>query len=218
VVDVLLSRQHSAAALLAAIDAGQLRAADIAADQLRPVALYHDDALDALVKKHWGTIQGGTPEERLAEMRRINNDLRSLRAGDPVAGKALFTRHCGTCHRLFGEGNQIGPELTHANRQKVDELLATIVNPGAVIRKEFMSYVVQTTDGRILTGLIADQTPANVTLLGAKNERTTIDRDKIESITESSTSLMPDNLLKELHSTEVQDLFSYLMRDQPLGN
>ena len=84
---MLLGRKAWAARLLAAVDRGQIAAKEISVDQLRLVALHDDRQLDALVKKHWGSIQGGTPEERLAEMRRINNDLRAGR-GDPAAGKA----------------------------------------------------------------------------------------------------------------------------------
>ncbi len=211
-VDVLLGRKGSAGRLLDAVDAGRIAPTSIAVDSLRTVALHHDARLDALVKKHWGSIQGGTPEERLAEMRRINNDLRASR-GDPAAGKVLFTKHCGTCHQLFGEGTPIGPELTHANRKNLDELLSTIVSPSAVIRKEFLSFLVQTTDGRVLTGLIVEQTPSRVTLLGAKNERTTIERDQIDSINESPTSLMPENLLSPLKPQELRDLFAYLQSE-----
>ncbi len=214
--DVLLSRKPWALRLLEEVDRGQIAAKDIAVDQLRLVALHHDKQLDALVKKHWGSIQGGTHEERLAEMRRINNDLRAGR-GNPDEGKALFTRHCGTCHKLFGEGLVIGPELTHANRKNTDELLATIVSPSAVIRREFLSFLVQTTDGRVLTGLLVEQSPGSVTLLGAKNERTTIPRDKIEAINESPTSLMPDNLLSQLKPQELRDLFAYLQSEPPDG-
>ena len=172
--DVLLGRKTWAAAAAGKRSiADRSTAKEIAVDQLRLVALHNDSTLDALVKKHWGSIQGGTPEERLAEMRRINNDLRAGH-GDAAAGKTLFTKHCGTCHRLFGEGNQVGPELTHANRKNTDELLATIVSPSAVIRKEYLSFLVQTSDGRVLTGLLVEQTPGSVTLLDAKNERTTI--------------------------------------------
>lgn len=215
VYDVLLSRGRWAAQLLERVDHGQIESQDIAVDQLRNVALHHDKRLDALVKKHWGSIQGGTPEERLAEMRRINNDLRAGR-GDLAAGHALFLKHCGTCHRLFDEGNQVGPELTRANRKNTDELLATIVNPSAVIRKEYMSFLVQANDGRVLTGLLVDQTPGAVTLLDAKNVRTTIERDKIESIAESATSLMPENLLTPLKPQELRDLFGYLQSDPPM--
>ncbi len=214
--DVLLGRKAWAARLLGAVDRGQIAAKDVALDQLRLVALHQDAQLDALVKKHWGSIQQGTPEERLAEMRRINNDLRAGR-GDPLAGKLLFTKHCGTCHQMFGEGNQVGPELTHANRKNTDELLATIVDPSATIRKEYLSFLVHSTDGRVLTGLLVEQSPSSVTLLSAKNERTAIARDTIESIDESPTSLMPDNLLAPLRPQELRDLFSYLQSDAPSG-
>ncbi len=212
--DVLLGRKAWALRLLAQVDRGQIAAKDISDDQLRLVALHGDATLDALVKKHWGSIQGGTPEERLAEMRRINNDLRAGR-GDLAAGKALYTKHCATCHRLFDEGNQVGPELTHANRKNTDELLVTIVNPSAVIRKEYLNFLVQTTDGRVLNGLLVEQSPSSVTLLSAKNERTNIARDKIETISESPTSLMPDNLLTPLKPQELRDLFGYLQSEPP---
>lgn len=212
--DVLLARKPWAALLLETVDRGQLAPEAITVDQLRSVALHNDDALDALVKKHWGAIRSGTPEERLAEMRRINNDLRAA-AGDPTAGKALFTKHCATCHRLFGEGNQVGPELTHANRKNTAELLATIVDPSAVVRREYANFQLQTTDGRVLTGLLVEQAAGSVTLLNAKNQRTTIPRDQVETIRESTVSLMPENLLAPLAPQELRDLFGYLQSEPP---
>ena len=56
---------------------GEIDAAEVPVDQLRQVALHGDPRLDALVRKHWGSIQAGTAEEKLAEMRRLNNDLRA---------------------------------------------------------------------------------------------------------------------------------------------
>ncbi len=169
-------------------------------------------ALDALVKKHWGSIQGGTPEERLAEMRRINNDLR---AGQ---GRLAPARHCSrsTAALAIGctaRGTRSGPELTHANRQNTDELLATIVNPSAVVRKEFMSFLVQTTEGRVLTGLLVEQTPGSVTLLDAKNERTTVARDKIEAIQRVARVADAREFLSTLKPQELRDLFAYLQSD-----
>jgi putative membrane-bound dehydrogenase-like protein len=211
-VGMLLGRKAWAREFLAAIDQGDFPKEQVAVDQLRVVALHEDAQLDALVKKHWGRVQSGTPEERLAEMRRINNDLRAG-AGDLHAGKLLFARHCGTCHRLFGEGNQIGPELTHANRKNTDELLATIVDPSAVVRREYLSFVAQTNEGRVLTGLLVDQTLGSVTLLDAKNQRTVVPRDRLETLVESPTSLMPENLLSALAPQELRDLFAYLQSE-----
>lgn len=213
-VDVLLSRRMWARILLEAVDRGNIPAKDIAVDQLRPLAWHNDPQLDALVRRHWGTVAAGTPEEKLAEIRRLNNDLRAG-VGDPLKGRELFRKQCATCHRLFGDGNVVGPDLTFANRKDRDYLLVSLIDPSAVIRKEYLSYVAQTTDGRLLTGLLVEQTPQQIVLLDAKNERAAVARDKIESLRESPVSLMPDNTLKELKPAELRDLFRYLQGDGP---
>src|SRR5262249_5652809 len=151
-------------------------------------ATHGDTELDRLVRKHWGTVRRATPEEKLAEVRRLNNDLRAG-PGDARRGRKLFARHCGTCHKLFGEGEALGPDLTHANRKDRDFLLVSIVDPSALVRKEYASHLVRTTDGRALTGLLVESTPTHVTLAGAKNERTRIPRSKIEKMEESPVSL-----------------------------
>jgi putative heme-binding domain-containing protein len=141
----------------------------------------------------------------------LNNDLRAG-AGDAGRGKAVFGKLCASCHRLFGEGHEVGPDLTHANRKDRDWLLVSLVDPSAVIRKEYLSYVVVTRGGRTLTGLLAEQTPGHVTLVAANNERTTVARDQVELIEESRVSLMPDDLLKGLKPQELRDLFAYLQK------
>jgi putative membrane-bound dehydrogenase-like protein len=212
--ETLLSRTAWARLFLQEVDRGHFDAKEVPPDQLRSVAIHKDPALDDLVRKHWGNIQPGTPEEKLAEMRRISNDLRAG-SGDPANGRVLFRKHCATCHRLFGEGESIGPDLTFANRKDRDDVLRQIVDPSAVIRKEYLAYVVQTTDGRSLTGLIAEQTPQTITLLDAKNQRIKVARNDIAAIQESPVSLMPENLLKELKPQELRDLFRYLQSEKP---
>src|SRR5205085_9228543 len=113
-----------------------------------------------------------------AEVRRLNNDLRAAR-GDLVAGRALFTKHCATCHKLNGEGGTVGPDLTHANRADRDFLLVSLVDPSAVVRKEYLSYTAELRDGRVITGVMTGQTPATVTLTNAKAEATTLKGDDI---------------------------------------
>ncbi|MBI5760665.1 MAG: c-type cytochrome [Planctomycetales bacterium] len=207
--DVLLSRHGWAGRLVAEVESKRIAAKDVSVEQLRLVALHNDVELDERVRKLWGSIKPGTPEEKLAEMRRLSNDLRAG-SGDAVRGRELFRKQCATCHQLFGEGEKIGPDLTHANRADRDYLLASMVDPGAVVRAEYLSYVISTTDGRVFTGLIAQQSPTEVTLLGAKNERTTIRRDQIDELRESPTSLMPEDQLKQLKPQELRDLFQYL--------
>jgi putative heme-binding domain-containing protein len=209
--DALVSRASSEVAILQQVDRGAIDPNDFSLDQLRRAALHHDSRVDALIRKRWGNIQPGSPEEKLADVRRFNNDLRAA-AGDKTAGKALYLKHCGVCHQLFGEGNHVGPELTKANRGDRDALLTNIVDPSSVIRKEYASYVLTTTAGQVLTGVIAAQDAASVTLLDAKNQRTRVPRDEIDELEESPISLMPEKLLEQLTPQELRDMFAYLQQ------
>ena len=210
--DVLLARPASAVAMLERVEAGVIDPADFSQDQLHRLSLLGDEAVDRLVIRHWGRMQGASSGETLADIRRFNNDLRAS-AGDRVAGKALYAKHCGVCHTLFGEGNHVGPDLTKANRADLAVLLRNVVEPSHVIRKEYLTHVVTTADGQVFAGLLADQDGAGITLLDARNERTWIARSDIDSIQESPVSLMPTGLLHPLTPQERRDLFAYLRGD-----
>ena len=205
----LLSRKVWTRTILREVDSGHLPATDFSVEQLRPVALHEDKELNELVRKHWGRMSGGTAEEKLAEMRRLNNDL-NAGPGDLVRGHEIFTRVCGGCHSLFGEGGKIGPDLTTANRADREFLLGSIVDPSAAIRKEFLAYEVETKDGRILSGVITDQAGGNLTLGIVTGERVVIPQAQVLSLRESAVSAMPEGLVKPLKPQELRDLFSFL--------
>jgi putative membrane-bound dehydrogenase-like protein len=209
IAEILLSRPVSALAFLERVDRHEIAAVDVPVERLRPVALHGDAKLDALVRKLWGRIEPGTPEEKLAEIRRLNNDLRAV-PGDRVRGKDLFGKHCATCHKLFGTGGEIGPDLTGTARGDTPALLASIVDPGALVRAPYLQYAAVTAGGRIVSGLLVAQDGASVTLADAQNQRTTLARETIEELRDLPTSIMPDNLLKPLSPQEVRDLFAYL--------
>jgi len=208
---LLLGRHESAQQLVKAVQREEIPAKDFQLSELRVVSLYQDDALNKQVQETWGRIGGGTPEEKLATMRRLNNDLRNG-SGSIERGKPLFVKHCGTCHRLFEEGNRIGPDLTSENRADRAALLANTVDPGSVVKRDYLAYVVTTTAGQVLTGLLADQDAASVTLLDAKNMQHRIARSDIESLNASPLSLMPDGVLEKLTPQELSDLFAYLQK------
>jgi putative membrane-bound dehydrogenase-like protein len=206
---LLLSRRISAKAVFAEIEAGRIPAANIPVDEIRRVSLQNDPELDVFIRKHWGAIQAGTPELKLAEMRRLNNDLRAF-PGNPQNGKALFKQHCAACHKLFGDGGAVGPDLTTTSRADREFLLRSLVDPNAVIRSQYLSTVIATTGGQIVTGLIAERDNGRIVLIDSKAERQTIPLESIESMKDSDVSIMPEGVLSKMSPQEVRDLFAYL--------
>ena len=207
--DLCLRRPTGTLALLKMVDDNRVAAADLPLDQLRLVALHGNEQLNALVRKHWGNLQPGTSEEKLATVRRFKNDLRAA-GGNAPQGKVLYTKHCATCHKLFEEGGLVGPNLTPANRGDRDFLLVSILDPSAVIRSQFLNYVVTTHSGSVLQGVIVEQDAARVTLVDAKGQRHQVARTEIDEMKESTASLMPEKLLEQLSPQELRDLFAYL--------
>lgn len=206
-----LQDRRSAQLFLILIDEGRFPAKEVSIEELRSVANYDDPKLNAIVQKHWGKISPPTKEEFLADIRRLNNDLRAF-PGDAKNGKVLFTKHCATCHKLFGEGAAVGPDLTFANRTDRDYLLVSTVDPSAVVRKEFQSHVALLKNGTVVTGLIVENKPPKMVFVDSKGQKTEVSHSDIDRLQESSISLMPDNILKQLKPDELRDLFAYLQK------
>ena len=81
-----------------------------------------------------------------------------------MLGLAVYGKTCQQCHILYGAGANIGPDLTGSNRADVDYLLSNIVDPSAVIAKEYRPTVVITTDGRVITGIVSAEDDKAITL------------------------------------------------------
>ena len=86
----------------------------------------------------------------------------AARAGSgPRAGRAVFNRACLSCHRMFGAGGDVGPELTGSDRANPDYILENVLDPSAAVNRDYTMSNVATTDGRLLSGIIRDQTPTS---------------------------------------------------------
>lgn len=212
---LLASRRTWAHRLLTAVDSGTPQAGDLSLDTVRQILLHQDEQLTALVKKHWGDVQGATTDEMLAE---IDRATRVINSGSGVShsGKQLFLNSCGKCHKLFDEGGEVGPDLTAFKRDDLRQMLVTVVNPNLEIREGFENYVVVTQDGQTLSGFIADQDNQVVVLKGADAQTRIIPRVEIDQMSAIKRSLMPEGILKPFDDQQLRDLFAYLRATQPV--
>ena len=129
---------------------------------------------------------------------------------DRSRGRLVFSKSCANCHKLFGEGKTIGPDLTGAQRTNLNYLLENIVDPSATVSKNFQLSIVILEDGRNFSGVIVERKDKTVTIQTA-DRRVTIARDEIDETLESKLSLMPENQLKVMKPQDVRNLISYLM-------
>jgi putative membrane-bound dehydrogenase-like protein len=205
----LASRAAYGKALLDAVAAKKVPAADVSADVVRQLRNLRDVALDRRIAEVWGVVRT-TPADRVALIGRYRKMLTSPGPEPDLAlGRAIYAKTCAACHTLFGAGGKVGPDITGSNRASLDYLLENILDPSAVIPKEYAATVVELKNGRVITGIIKGETPAAVTIVTA-TETLTIPRGEIESRQPSATSMMPEDQLKPMSDGEVRSLIAYL--------
>lgn len=211
VIETLVARPAFAKALLDQIAANKIPATDISPFQARQIRSFNDEALSKQLREVWGELRDSPDDKRklMAELKaKLSTDV--LASADKGRGRAVFNTACASCHRLYGQGGQIGPDLTGAGRHNIDYLLDNIVDPSAVVTAGFRMSVAVLNDGRVINGIVMAQTPKTLTLQTAK-ELVTLDRGDIDEIAVSALSLMPDGLLQPLSPEHIRDLFAYLM-------
>lgn len=207
---VLASRPTFAKAFLAAIVEEKIPRTDLTAFLARQIHDYKDAELEKLLKQTWGEFRD-SPAEKKAEIAKLRTMLTPslLASADKSAGRALFAKTCAQCHKLYGDGQQIGPDLTGANRQNMDYLLENMVDPSAVVSADFRMTVFTLDDGRTFNGLVLSETEKTVKFRTA-TETVTVEKAAIEERTIVPLSLMPENQLQPLSETQLRDLFGYL--------
>ncbi|MCC9602148.1 c-type cytochrome [Stieleria sp. JC731] len=134
----------------------------------------------------------------------------AIAKADPGRGRVVFSKTCGACHQMYGAGGKIGPDLTGSNRANLDYFLLNSVAPSADVPEGYRTQIVQTTDGRILTGVLAEEDAQRVVLKTVDQPRLVIAKDDIEARKVSDKSMMPDGQLDQLKPQQVLDLFRYM--------
>ena len=127
----------------------------------------------------------------------------------PGFGRAVFEKTCAGCHQLFDRGRPVGPNLTGSQRNNVDYVLENVLDPSAVVGRDYRLTTIATADGRVLTGVVTEETGESLTLKTPKDDVLLAIGD-IEARKQSNLSMMPEGLFEKLTDADIRNLIAYL--------
>jgi putative heme-binding domain-containing protein len=166
-----------------------------------------DEAIKSAAGKHLSlpAAAGGEPLPPVAEL--------VTRGGDAFRGKELFatTGTCAKCHKVKGEGKEVGPDLSEiGSKLSKEALYVSILDPNAGVSFNYETWLVRTHDGTTLSGVLVSQTDDAVELKTAEAIVHKFARDDIEQMKKQPISLMPAELQKQLQAQDLVDIVEYL--------
>jgi putative heme-binding domain-containing protein len=183
---------------------------DVPANIVQQLKTLNDNNVNAFVNKIWPEMHSAASGASVAKVMQILHAGK----GNAAAGRPVFMNTCGVCHQLFGEGGNIGPNLTGYDRSNVNDLVTNIVDPNAFIREGYTAYFIETTDGRKLTGMLKSNEGNTVTIQPFSGETITIAKSQVKSMEPQKTSLMPEHLLDNMNDQQVRDLMAYISQSR----
>ena len=213
---LLAGRADWAFELLREVDAGELAADLVSAEVASLLRSHGGGRVGQLSTKHFAGAAMDAAKLEL-EIQRLAKVVMA-KPGSPYEGKKLYAASCASCHRLFEQGGQIGPDLTAYQRDDLDTMLLNIVNPSAEIREGYENFLLTTNDGRLASGFLIEQDNRLVVLRGLDGQDATFARKAIRELKAQGQSLMPGGLLKVYNDGQIRDLMAYLRSSQPLNN
>jgi len=209
-ITTLVSRPQYAMALLSAIDQQKLPRTDLHAYHVRQLLRFDDEALKERIKEVWGEIRESSLDKR-KEIARYKTllDLQGMGNANASNGRRLFAKTCASCHKLFGEGGTVGPDITGSNRANLDYILENIIDPSAVLGKDYRMWLIATESGQVISGLIEKETDSALTVRTI-NDTVVVPKSEIEEQRISDISIMPERQLDQMQPDEIRDLVAYL--------
>lgn len=160
----------------------------------------------------WGAIDelSADKQAQFARYRQLLSAT-ALSTADAAHGRQIFNRTCAACHKMYGHGGVIGPDITGANRGNLEYLLGNILTPSAIIQDAYKMQMVLTDDGRVYSGIPAEENDRILKLrIANRDDPVSIAKSAIESREVASVSMMPEGILRTMTDQEVIDLIAYL--------
>ncbi len=203
--ETLFSRDAWVSAFLDAVADKKVPLADVDPARVKLLQSYPD----VKVRERAATLFASAQLARRQDV--VDDYQKALQLkSDAVQGKAIFKRECSACHRLEGVGNAVGADLTAIRDWGAEKILLNVLDPNREVQPQYLTYVLTTKSGRVLTGMITAETANGVTIRRADQTSETVARPDVEELHSTGLSFMPEGLEKRLTYQEMADLLAYL--------
>jgi putative membrane-bound dehydrogenase-like protein len=205
VAEVLARQPDRALLLIAAVEAGEVKPADLDPTVMRRLTSHAKSEIRDRAKK---ALEASLPADRKEVLEKYQAALKT--ESDARRGREVFTKNCATCHAVAGVGVNVGADISDTRGKTPGQLLNDILNPNAAVDGNFIEYLVTLKNGKQISGVIAGETAAGLTLKRAQNQTDTVLRSEIEEVQSTGRSLMPEGLEKQITIAEMADLIAFL--------
>jgi len=203
--NALITRAKWVAPLLDALATGRIEKSGFTAQQVQALVNHSDPAIYGRAREIFNVA---TNSEREQTIQKLMPAARMQ--GDAAAGRKTYTDRCAACHRFGNEGNAVGPDIVAMKTSGKEKLLVNIVDPNREVAPNLQTYLVETTDGEAITGLLLKDSGGSVTLTIGGGSEITLIRAQVRKLTPQGKSLMPEGLEEGLTIKQVADLLEFL--------
>jgi putative heme-binding domain-containing protein len=203
----LTSNTVSTEMLIAAIEKGDIAPGDLSPAVRQTLRQSGSQTLQARVNRVLGKATAAN-QQLIGEYLRFQET--TSRNPDLTRGRTLFEKHCAACHNPDAAGRATGANLSNLTDRSRAALTEAILAPNRSVEPQYYGYIIQMADGRVLSGIIADEAGDALTLHLADGRRITVQRSEIEEIQSTGVSLMPEGMQNELDPAELFDLIEYV--------
>ncbi len=203
--ETIFARKAWIVKFLDAIEGDRVSRADLDPARVQLLKVYPDETVKNRVKE---LFQSST----LARRQQVVDAYQSAlnKQGDPDKGRQLFRKVCSACHQLEGKGTAVGADLKGIRNRGLASVMLNILDPNREVKPKFLSYVLVTDSGQVVTGMIASENANSVTIRRVDGTQETILRVNIDELTSSGLSFMPEGLEKQINVEQMADLLAYL--------
>lgn len=206
---VLVSRNGFVPKLLKAIADGKMQTSDVSAYSLQQLRSYEDKSTQESVARFWPADSTEVSKaDEIARYKKLLTD-KYLTSGDASKGRKVFVENCSRCHMLFGDGKELGPDLTGSGRANLDYVLSNLITPNALVDQAYRLTTVQMEDGRLLSGFLVRHGEGQIDLR-TQDDLLTLPLEQIEAMRTSNLSMMPEGLMRSFSDEQIRDLVVYL--------